>query len=505
MSCVNRLNNWVDPALPSSLNSRQTPQLLTSESGGSGTNGNETDCDCACSDAPFTIATASNLLDKSFSTLPDTYTIPLRQGYQLAFSPFAPAGPSVLNPTAWERYQRFHQTPRPLEETIDHELAQQNLLVPTGHLPQVQATPPDQLTVWLHVTNACNLDCPYCYVRKSSAHMDLKTGLEAVETLFTVAQDQGFSKLKLKYAGGEATLHFSLIQQLHERAMELAEQTGVELREVVLSNGVLLTPTMLDWFEATQVRLMVSLDGLGAVHDQQRPRKGGGTSFEQVRHTLENQVQPRQIDLHLSVTVTGASAPYLAELVQWILSHNWSFSLNFYRQTSLSAERNELELEEQTIIDGMQAAYDVIERTIDQATGPQTLPSRPLTNGLLDKVQSQGHTHTCGVGQTYGVITHTGQVAQCQMQLDHPVAHQLDAHQLLPQLAHGPIKNLSVQEKSGCQTCAYRYRCTGGCPIETFRVTGRWDVKSPNCAIYKTLYPELLRLEGLRLLKLYGY
>ena len=32
---------------------------------------------------------------------------------------------------------------------------------------------------------------------------------------------------------------------------------------------------------------------------------------------------------------------------------------------------------------------------------------------------------------------------------------------------------------------------------------GRYDVKSPNCNIYKTLYPEALRLEGLRLIE-YG-
>jgi uncharacterized protein len=32
-------------------------------------------------------------------------------------------------------------------------------------------------------------------------------------------------------------------------------------------------------------------------------------------------------------------------------------------------------------------------------------------------------------------------------------------------------------------------------------VTGRSDVKSPYCNVYKALYPEVLRLEGLRLLK----
>jgi uncharacterized protein len=36
--------------------------------------------------------------------------------------------------------------------------------------------------------------------------------------------------------------------------------------------------------------------------------------------------------------------------------------------------------------------------------------------------------------------------------------------------------------------------------VATYRATGRYDVQSPNCAIYQALYPELLRLEGQRLL-----
>jgi len=35
----------------------------------------------------------------------------------------------------------------------------------------------------------------------------------------------------------------------------------------------------------------------------------------------------------------------------------------------------------------------------------------------------------------------------------------------------------------------------------TYKATGRYDVKSPYCRVYKAIYPELLKLEGLRLLK----
>jgi uncharacterized protein len=61
--------------------------------------------------------------------------------------------------------------------------------------------------------------------------------------------------------------------------------------------------------------------------------------------------------------------------------------------------------------------------------------------------------------------------------------------------------NLLVEEKEGCRDCTWRYWCSGGCSVATFRATGRYDVKSPNCNIYKAIYPDALRLEGLRLLR----
>ena len=66
------------------------------------------------------------------------------------------------------------------------------------------------------------------------------------------------------------------------------------------------------------------------------------------------------------------------------------------------------------------------------------------------------------------------------------------------------IANLAVDEKEDCRACQWKYWCAGGCPLETYRAAGRYDVKSPNCNIYKALYPEIIKLEGLRLLKYAG-
>lgn len=453
------------------------------------------DTDCACPDRGRGITpTSPTAVPLPFTTANHTHSQPLTAVHTLLYSPFAPGGPSVLNQAAHERWQAFRQ-PQLLQQEIDFQLAEQALLQPANVGFRAQHQTPETLTAWLHITNACNLDCPYCYVRKSSARMDEATGLKALAHIFDTAQRHGFRRVKLKYAGGEATLHFKLVRRLHEEALQLATAHNLALREVVLSNGVHLRPADADWLAESGIKLMVSLDGVGEVHDRQRPYRNGAPSFSHLEHTVDHLLRPRGIKPDVTITLTRLNAGGAADAVRWALARDLPVSLNFYRQNILSASRQELDLEEQAIIDGMLAAYAEFE---------VHLPVRPFLNGLLDRVQAEAHAHTCGVQHSYLVVTHEGRIAQCQMHLDQPVPATLTGD-LLPLVAAGPIQNLAVDDKEGCRSCEFRYRCTGGCPLETFRATGRWDVQSPHCHIYKTLFPHALRLEGLRLLKVHGY
>ena len=99
------------------------------------------------------------------------------------------------------------------------------------------------------------------------------------------------------------------------------------------------------------------------------------------------------------------------------------------------------------------------------------------------------------------VIGHDGKVAKCHMELERTLGDVFrDDPLALVQRDTRTTLNLLVDEKEGCEDCSWRYWCAGGCPVATFAATGRYDVKSPNCGIYKAIYPEALKLEALRLL-----
>jgi uncharacterized protein len=126
-----------------------------------------------------------------------------------------------------------------------------------------------------------------------------------------------------------------------------------------------------------------------------------------------------------------------------------------------------------------------------------------LLGSLLDKADlSTPHHHTCGVGQNYLIIDQRGGITKCQMEMKRPITtiHVRDPLQRIREDRRG-VQSVSVEEKEGCRDCEWRNWCAGGCPVLTYRSTGRYDIKSPNCNIYKALFPEVLRLEALRLLR----
>jgi uncharacterized protein len=449
--------------------------------------------DCACPDAPFHMA-AVPAPNGRFICTPDTVLSDLPHGYTMAFSPLAPQGPCVLSPAALQRWQTFSQ-PQARTESIDEELAAQQLIQLEGQPFVPEAGRPTTLTAWLHVTNACNLDCPYCYVRKSSARMSLADGQRAIEQIITAAQKHKFQHIKLKYAGGEATLHMRLVRELHAYAQHLSSAAQLRVSEVLLSNGVALRSKDADWIAQASINLMISLDGVGKAHDAQRPTRRGAGSFAAIEHTVDHVLMPRGIRPDITITITRQNALDAADAVRWALQRDLPVSLNFYRQPPNLAVRADLMIEEQAIIEGMRRAYRVFE---------EVMPTRSHLNGLLDRAQAQAHTHTCGVGLAYVVVSHEGKIAQCQMHMNDSIDVQ-PGDDIITLVAQGPIQNISVDQKEGCRNCAYRYRCAGGCPIETFRATGRWDIRSPHCQIYQSLFPEALRLEGLRILKIHGF
>jgi uncharacterized protein len=280
----------------------------------------------------------------------------------------------------------------------------------------------------------------------------------------------------------------------HDYAQKLAQEYHLRLSASLLSNGTIMTQQMIEQLKQRHIRVMISLDGIGAAHDQQRPYLGGTKgSFARVDRTisrlLANALRPS-----INVTVSQRNIADLPTLLAYILEHDLHFTLSYYRENDYSTSISDLQFSERQMIDGMYATFAYIE---------QHLPKRRIIDSLIDKGDmSAPHHYTCGIGRDYLVINQRGEVAKCQADITNIVTT-IQADDPLHEVRseHAGMQAIDVDDKEGCRTCTWRYWCSGGCPLVTYRMTGRNDVRSPNCAIYKALFPGAVRLEALRLLK----
>jgi uncharacterized protein len=443
--------------------------------------------------------------DRSWVRGGDVAEFPFGGEYRMLFNPLGSGGVVVVNELAHDIFRAF-ETPatvadvrrsrpsRGVEVTeIFRRLGQLQLIHPSGEEPRPEFQAGRVLTAWLHVTNGCNLRCPYCYLEKSPQPMDEATGRAAVAAVMRSAVANGFPEVKLKYAGGEASLNHRLVVTLHSYARELAAEFGLLLQATLLSNGVRLPDSLVQACKAEGIRVMVSLDGVGDQHDVQRPFPSGKPSFRFVERTIGELIAQGHPP-HLSVTITSRNISGIPDVVRFALERDLTFSLNLFRDNDCASGFTDLRYQEQAMISTLLETFGVIE---------DFLPRWSVLGSILDRGQLlQPRQRSCGVGQDYVVIDQHGRVAKCHMEIERTIGDVFadDPLQLVRRDTTTAL-NLLVDEKEGCRDCTWRYWCSGGCSVATFRATGRYDVKSPNCNIYKAIYPAALRLEGLRLLK----
>jgi uncharacterized protein len=470
------------------------------------------DCVCAVSSkggvAAFPATSPADILadDRAWTCAPEVVEIRLDPEHMLLFNPVGDGSPAVVNELSYRIFRQFSEpatvhdvaASRPAGETGDitatfSRLRQLSLVQPAGHHARPAFADSSVLTAWLHVTNACNLRCPYCYVHKSAEGMDEATGTAAVEAVVASAVRYGFRAVKLKYAGGEASLNHRLMVRLHRLARDRTAQHGLRLDATLLTNGVALPVPLIEMLKAEDIKVMISLDGVGEQHDRQRPTVNGAASFPLVEATITRLVE-RGLAPHLSITITNRNAEGLADTVRFALNRDLTFSLNFFRDNECAAGFADLQYTERAIIEAMLKAFDVI---------AERLPRWSVLGAVLDRGQMlERRQRSCGVGQDYVVIDQRGGIAKCHMEIERTLGDVFTSDPLrLVRADRSSALNLAVEEKEGCRSCAWRYSCSGGCTVATFRATGRYDIKSPNCNIYRAIYPAALRLEGLRLLK----
>jgi SynChlorMet cassette radical SAM/SPASM protein ScmF len=333
------------------------------------------------------------------------------------------------------------------------------------HEPQTADYPLE--LIYFYLTEGCNLRCRHCWIMSEenstrSRNAILDVGL--FESILAQARPLGLKAIKL--TGGEPFLH----PQIHH-FLEIIQ--AAELRPLVETNGVLVTPELADLLACCHKPFVsVSLDGTdSATHEWVRQVPGSHrAAIQGIRYLVQAGLKPQII-----FTIMRRNQDQIASIVQ-LAQELGAGSLKFnVVQPSPRGDRMREENETLTIKDLVKLGSWVereLAPTVDLTLHYSHPPAfRPLNRMFGQKgsgfeicgilgiigVLANGCYALCGIGENIPelVFGHAGQDSLAELWGTHPVLQEIR-------------EGLPARLSGICQACLVRGCCLGYCLAQNY-------------------------------------
>jgi len=348
------------------------------------------------------------------------------------------------------------------------------------------------VVVW-NLTRRCNLRCVHCYSDSTAKHYPGELNLGECVGLIDELASYGIPALL--FSGGEPMLH----RHFYDLA-GFAIARG--LRVTISTNGTLIDSQAAARLKQLGVTYVgISLDGIGAVHDQFRGRKGAfQKAVAAFRHCRE---AGQKVGLRL--TLTRQTVNQLPEILQFIEEENIP-RVCFYHLVSSgrgadlgllpkSEARSALRMIADAVVRWNEEGHPREVLTVDQpADGPffwmltqRRNPERAekimellnwngggrYSSGLgIGNIDSQGHVHPDQFWQTYSL----GNVRE------KPFSQIWDNGQS-DELMKG-LRDRLPRLGGRCASCRFKEVCGGGFRVRAFHKTGDPWAEDPGCYLH---------------------
>lgn len=309
-------------------------------------------------------------------------------------------------------------------------------------LPKIQLIAPEKrlYTIWLELTQRCNLKCLHCY---SESKADNKgggnLGLDDWKRLVFEAHQEGAGLLQL--IGGEPMFSRRTVHAL----IKLAKSIGYERIEI-FTNATLLTDTDIDFFAEYNVKVATSVYSKRAeIHDSITQRKG---SFEATAGNVRK-LAKKGIKTKFALVVMRQNEQYIKETLEYLRS------------------LGEVDISR---------CFDVA-RSVGRGKSPDLLTEdleqwmkrkRPVFGKITrEKFANNIHGHECWGNKA--AIFPNGQVSPCIMARKEGCIAGDTRDKPLSEVIHGKkmneMKNMSKDKIKICKDCEYRYICPDCRPL----------------------------------------
>lgn len=354
------------------------------------------------------------------------------------------------------------------------------------------------LTVMFKTVSGCNLDCDYCYYRRSASHAGTPAQLprEVLQAFMPaymryVAESHQAS---LSWQGGEPTLAGL---DFFRTAVSLEARHAIapmSISNALQTNAVIIDDDWAEFLAEYDFLVGVSLDGPEAMHDTARKDMAGNGSFRRTMCGIQA-LRRHDVDTNVLCVVTEHNVRRANDLADFFLSEGLSY-LQFMPCMAFKSSEPATEPAYTVTADeygGFLA--ELFDRWY--GTGVPSFSVRTFDNVLQSLLGEENdlciHAGTCHAGL---VIECNGDVYPCDFYI-HPAWRlgNVLTHSLEDMADGAKMREFSARKlrlPADCARCEYVSVCKGECPRN--RVAGPDGTPGVSyfCASYKRLFAQAL-------------
>lgn len=355
------------------------------------------------------------------------------------------------------------------------------ILPAAGRVPQYGDIP--LKTLILHVTEACNLNCLYCYygnedaangIRGSSGNMKMSVGTARAAVEFLLAHSGDLREVGLVFFGGEPLLNFKLITETVAYAERLMASAGKRITFSLTTNATLLTPEVIAFLRAHRIGVTVSMDGQADVHDRYRRFPDGSGSYHHIHPKVQALLRTLGAPVPARVTLVKSPGNLLSTLDHLL---GMGFAEVGFSPVTTGDETHQFS---ETGLNELLAQFKVLaEKFLTHAYAGSYLGFSNLTDLLVSLHGHELKNYPCGAGLGLFSVSHEGRLYLCQRftgRQDYcmgDLAAGFDREKL-----QAFRSDAEISRKAQCRKCWARTLCTGGCYHEACVREG--DLLKPN-------------------------
>lgn len=316
-----------------------------------------------------------------------------------------------------------------------------------------------QLRFAIAGTSRCNYNCLYCFEKKyiTNTDMDLKTQDAVVEFIISKCDEYNdLLMVNFDLFGGEPCLCIPIFEKIIGGVKPYFEKKGIEFTSHIVTNGYLLTDTVVDELKQSinLVSAQITLDGLNPQYAELK-----GCSLDAFPKVIENiKAIHEKLFLEIRLNVLD-NVESLKELITYL------YSLNLNIQIYIDDVRNH-ECKSISEYEETYAKYALSEKELDkfiEEKGYQNIFRLRYNKHIRECVHCGANTNH------YFVIDTDGYLYKC---LNNIFNHNDIVGSVYEGITNNELNNIFLNNnlKKDCEQCSFLPICAGKCTNETIKL-----------------------------------